>query len=162
MSDRQGRNKQTALDFYDLMFNQCRTADAIEEDAGTPYIQHNSEVADGKQAFIDYFVRIAKDYPGKRVEFKRAFADGNHVILHCHQVWPWNLEALSLRRPLRACWCHPAHDERKPLVMHAAPNTFAASSAGTSTSGSARLFLAPGSAPHRRRLRTRLSLLRSS
>jgi hypothetical protein len=63
-------------------------------------------VADGKQAFIDYFVRMAKDCPGKRVEFKRAFADGNHVILHCHQVWPWNLEALSLRRPPRACWCH--------------------------------------------------------
>ena len=35
MSDRRGRNKQTALDFYDLMFNQCRTADAIEKYAGT-------------------------------------------------------------------------------------------------------------------------------
>lgn len=35
MSDRQGRNKQTALDFYDLMFNQCRPADAIEKYAGT-------------------------------------------------------------------------------------------------------------------------------
>ena len=35
---------------------------------------------------------MAKDCPGKRVEFKRAFADGNHVILHCHQVWPGNLE----------------------------------------------------------------------
>jgi predicted SnoaL-like aldol condensation-catalyzing enzyme len=56
------------------------------------YIQHNPQVADGKQAFIDYFVRTANDYPGKRAEFKRAFADGNHVILHCHHVWPGNLE----------------------------------------------------------------------
>ena len=92
MSDRQERNKQTALDFYDLMFNQCRPADAIEKYAGDTYIQHNPQVADGKQAFIDYFVRMAQDYPGKRVEFKRTFADGNHVILHCHQVWLGNLE----------------------------------------------------------------------
>jgi predicted SnoaL-like aldol condensation-catalyzing enzyme len=92
VSDRQERNKQTALDFYDLMFNQCRPADAIEKYAGDTYIQHNPQVADGKQAFIDYFVRTANDYPGKRAEFKRAFADGNHVILHCHHVWPGNLE----------------------------------------------------------------------
>ena len=45
------------------MFNQCRPADAIEKYAGDNYIQHNSQVADGKQAFIDYFVRVAKDYP---------------------------------------------------------------------------------------------------
>ena len=44
------------------------------------------------RTFIDYFVQTAKDYPGKGVEFKRAFADGNHVILHCHQIWPGNLE----------------------------------------------------------------------
>ena len=30
---------------------------------------------------------MAKHYPGKKVIFKRAFADGNHVILHCFQQW---------------------------------------------------------------------------
>lgn len=53
------------------MFNQCRPADAIEEDAGDTLHPAHSEVADGKEAFIDYFVRMAKDCPGKRVEFKR-------------------------------------------------------------------------------------------
>ena len=71
MSDRRGWNKQTALDFYDLMFNQCRPPTPSRRTPATPYIQHNWEVADGKQAFIDYFVRMAKDCPGKRVEFKR-------------------------------------------------------------------------------------------
>ena len=70
------QNKQDAIAFYrgDYLGDPST---AVEQYVGAEYIQHNPQVADGKQAFIDYFDEMARDYPSKSIEFVRAVAEND-------------------------------------------------------------------------------------
>ena len=76
------RNKETAVAFYDMAFNQSRPREAMERYSGDVYIQHSPGVKDGKEGFIEYFEEMQRRYPGKRVSFKKILAEGDFVVLH--------------------------------------------------------------------------------
>lgn len=69
---------------------------AVEDYVDEEYIQHNPTVADRKQGFIDYFEKMDRDYPNKSIEFARAVAEGDLVMLHTHQTWPGNVEYVTM------------------------------------------------------------------
>ena len=88
-------NKQNAIEFYRTAY-LGEPARAVELYVGSEYIQHNPLVGDGKQAFIDYFTKMAKQFPNKDIEFIRVVAEGNLVALHTHQIWPGNEEYVTM------------------------------------------------------------------
>ena len=88
-------NKKNAIAFYRTAY-LGDPSKAVEDFVGDEYIQHNPQVADGKQAFINYFEKMERDYPNKSIEFVRAVAEDNLVALHTHQTWPGNDQYVTM------------------------------------------------------------------
>ena len=88
-------NKKNAIAFYKMAY-QGSPRDAIDQFVGDKYIQHNPDVEDGKDGFISYFERMAKECPEKNIEFVRVIAEGDLVALHTHQTWPKGDEYVTM------------------------------------------------------------------
>lgn len=88
-------NKENAIAFYQTAY-LGDPSKAVEMYVGAEYIQHNPAVGHGKQAFIEYFDEMARDYPGKKIEFVRSIAEGDLVALHTHQAWPVGDEYVTM------------------------------------------------------------------
>ena len=84
--DTNNKNKQNAIEFY----QRCPSY------VGSQYIQHNPDVEDGKEGFINYFNRMHADYSNKQIRFLRAIGEGDLVALHTHQTWPGNEEYVTM------------------------------------------------------------------
>ena len=88
-------NKQNAIAFYRTAY-LGEPALAVQRYVGAEYIQHNPLVANGKQAFIDYFTEMHQQYPDKQIAFVRAVAEGDLVALHTHQTRPGNDQYVTM------------------------------------------------------------------
>src|SRR5256885_961199 len=76
-------NKRTVLAFYDAALNRLRVDDAMAY-FGPHFIQHNPRSKDGVEGFRALLQDVKTQFPGLRSDVKRAFADGDFVILHVH------------------------------------------------------------------------------
>ncbi|ATD64162.1 ester cyclase [Neisseria weixii] len=80
------QNKQNALEFYEMAFNQHKVKEATAKYIGAEYLQHNPSVKDGGQAFIEAFEPFLKTHPKSKAEIKRVVAEGDLVMLHVHST----------------------------------------------------------------------------
>lgn len=89
------QNKKNAVAFYQMAFDG-NPQEAAQLYVGDEYIQHNPLVGDGIQPFVDYFNKMAEEYPNKSIDFVRVIAEGDLVALHTHQIWPDNDEYVTM------------------------------------------------------------------
>lgn len=89
------KNKENAIAFYKTAY-EGNPKKAIELYVGNEYIQHNPDVADGLNGFIEYFNKMQKEYPDKSIEFVRCIAEDDLVALHTHQIWPDNDQYVTM------------------------------------------------------------------
>jgi predicted SnoaL-like aldol condensation-catalyzing enzyme len=78
-------NKEAVLEFYHKALNQKDFAAAAKY-LGPRYIQHNPNAADGIEGFKKFIEFRREKFPDAKSEIKRAFVDGDFVILHVHSI----------------------------------------------------------------------------
>jgi predicted SnoaL-like aldol condensation-catalyzing enzyme len=78
-------NKKAAMEFYEAAINK-KDFDAASKYIGNRYVQHNPGAADGVEGFKAFLVFLRDKFPNYHSDIKRAFADGDYVILHVHNM----------------------------------------------------------------------------
>src|SRR5664279_4502483 len=82
---RQEANKKTVLEFYEQGLNR-KDFDAAAKFIGPRYVQHNPTAPDGPEGLKAFLNFLREKFPDSHSEIKRAFAEGDYVILHVHSV----------------------------------------------------------------------------
>ena len=78
------KNKQVAIAFYNMIFNEHKVEEAFKLYSVPEYKQHNPYAATGAQAAIDFLGPYMKQNPESKGEIKHVIAEGNLVAIHNH------------------------------------------------------------------------------
>jgi predicted SnoaL-like aldol condensation-catalyzing enzyme len=76
------KNKRTVLAYYNLAFNDRRSAEAVEKYGGSHYIQHNPQAPDGFEAFNQFVTGFVEQFSQSSLDIKRAVAEGYLIVTH--------------------------------------------------------------------------------
>lgn len=81
--------EQHRLDFVLQMYREVLIAmdsSQVERYLSPKYVQHSSLAPPGLQALKDFLDQVREATPDATQTIKRAFVDGDHVIVHVHVV----------------------------------------------------------------------------
>jgi predicted SnoaL-like aldol condensation-catalyzing enzyme len=120
-------NKRLVTEFYELAINQQKPAEAARKYIEFPYRQHNPEVVDGPDGFVQFISAMQEKHPKLKVVISKVLADDDLVALHVHLtreasdpglaiaelfrlkngkiIEHWDVSSLCRQRPLAATRC---------------------------------------------------------
>ena len=94
-------NKRLVTEFYELAINQQKPAEAARKYIDLPYRQHNPEVVDGPDGFIQFISEMQKKHPKLKAAISKALADDDLVALHVHLTREPNDPGLAIAELFR-------------------------------------------------------------
>src|SRR5689334_4541234 len=78
-------NKKAVQGLYEAALNK-KDFDEASKYLGNRYTQHNPTAKDGPEGLKGFINFLKEKFPNSHSEIKKAFADGDYVILHVHAV----------------------------------------------------------------------------
>jgi predicted SnoaL-like aldol condensation-catalyzing enzyme len=89
-------NKRLVTEFYELAINQQKPSEAARKYIELSYRQHNPEVVDGPDGFVQFITAMQKKHPKLKVSISKTLADDDLVVLHVHLTREQNDPGLAI------------------------------------------------------------------
>src|ERR1700719_3891508 len=94
-------NKRLVTEFYELAINRREPAEAARKYIELPYRQHNPEVTDGPDGFVQFVNNMKTKHPKLKVKITKVLADEDMVVLHVHLTRESNDPGLAIAELFR-------------------------------------------------------------